>query len=41
LSSIAAVVLAGASLFRCRGSFIDVLFGVVLIEEANSTTTFL
>ncbi len=41
LSSIAAVVLGGASLFGGRGSFIGVLFGAVLIEEVNSTTTFL
>ncbi|MCB1488355.1 MAG: ATP-binding cassette domain-containing protein [Bauldia sp.] len=41
LSSIAAVVLGGASLFGGRGAFIGVLFGAVLIQVINSTTTFL
>ena len=41
LSSIAAVVLGGASLFGGRGAFIGVLFGAVLIQEINSVTTFL
>jgi ribose transport system ATP-binding protein len=41
LSSIAAVVLGGASLFGGRGSFIGVLFGATLITMVNSTTSFL
>jgi ribose transport system ATP-binding protein len=41
LTSIAAVVLGGASLFGGRGAFIGVLFGAVLIQEINSATTFL
>jgi ribose transport system ATP-binding protein len=41
LSSIAAVVLGGASLFGGRGAFVGVLFGAVLIQEINSATTFL
>ena len=41
LTSIAAVVLGGASLFGGRGAFIGVLFGAVLIQEINSVTTFL
>ena len=41
LSSIAAVVLGGASLFGGRGTFVGVLFGAVLIQEINSVTTFL
>jgi ribose transport system ATP-binding protein len=41
LSSIAAVVLGGASLFGGRGAFIGVLFGAILIQEINSVTTFL
>jgi ribose transport system ATP-binding protein len=41
LSSIAAVVLGGASLFGGRGSFVGVLFGAVLIQEISSATTFL
>ena len=41
LTSIAAVVLGGASLFGGRGAFIGVLFGALLIQEINSTTTFL
>ena len=41
LSSIAAVVLGGASLSGGRGTFIGVLFGGALIQEINSATTFL
>ncbi len=41
LTSIAAVVLGGTSLFGGRGAFIGVLFGAVLIQVINSTTTFL
>jgi len=41
LSSIAAVVLGGASLAGGRGAFIGVLFGAVLIQEISSATSFL
>jgi ribose transport system ATP-binding protein len=41
LSSVAAVVLGGASLFGGRGAFVGVLFGAVLIQEINSAMTFL
>ena len=41
LSSIAAVVLGGASLFGGRGAFTGVLFGAALIVVVNSTTSFL
>jgi ribose transport system ATP-binding protein len=41
LTSIAAVVLGGTSLFGGRGAFIGVLFGALLIQEINSATTFL
>lgn len=41
LTSIAAVVLGGASLFGGRGAFIGVLLGALLIQEINSATTFL
>jgi ABC-type sugar transport system ATPase subunit/ribose/xylose/arabinose/galactoside ABC-type transport system permease subunit len=41
LSSIAAVVLGGASLFGGRGAFIGVLFGAGLIVMVNSATSFL
>jgi ribose transport system ATP-binding protein len=41
LSSVAVVVLGGASLFGGRGSFIGVLFGALLIQEINSATSFL
>jgi len=41
LSSIAAVVLGGASLAGGRGAFIGVVFGALLIQEINSATTFL
>jgi ribose transport system ATP-binding protein len=41
LSSITAVVLGGASLFGGRGSFIGVLLGAFLLQQANNSTTFL
>jgi ribose transport system ATP-binding protein len=41
LSSVAAVVLGGASLFGGRGSFVGVLFGAVLLQVINSATSFL
>jgi ribose transport system ATP-binding protein len=41
LSSIAAVVLGGASLFGGRGAFVGVLFGAALIVVVNSATSFL
>ena len=41
LSSIAAVVLGGASIFGGRGSFIGALFGAVLLQEIITSTTFL
>ena len=41
LSSIAAVVLGGASLAGGRGTFIGVLLGAVLIQEINAATAFL
>jgi ribose transport system ATP-binding protein len=41
LSSITAVVLGGASLFGGRGSFIGVLLGACLLQQANNSTTFL
>jgi ribose transport system ATP-binding protein len=41
LSSIAAVVLGGASLFGGRGAFVGVIFGALLIQQINSVTTFL
>jgi ribose transport system ATP-binding protein len=41
LSSIAAVVLGGASLFGGRGSFVGALLGAVLITQVNVVTTFL
>jgi ribose transport system ATP-binding protein len=41
LSSVTAVVLGGASLFGGRGSFIGVLLGAVLLQQANNSTTFL
>ncbi|MGE0005356.1 MAG: ATP-binding cassette domain-containing protein [Parvibaculaceae bacterium] len=41
LSSIAAVVLGGASLFGGRGSFIGAVFGAALIVVVNSTTVFI
>ncbi|HEY2477196.1 MAG TPA: ATP-binding cassette domain-containing protein [Solirubrobacterales bacterium] len=41
LSSVTAVVLGGASLFGGRGSFIGVLLGACLLQQANNSTTFL
>jgi ribose transport system ATP-binding protein len=41
LTSIAAVVLGGASIFGGRGSFIGALFGAVLLQEIITSTTFL
>jgi ribose transport system ATP-binding protein len=41
LSSVTAVVLGGASLFGGRGSFVGVLLGACLLQQANNSTTFL
>lgn len=41
LTSIAAVVLGGASLAGGRGAFVGVLFGAALIQEINAATSFL
>jgi ribose transport system ATP-binding protein len=41
LSSIAAVVLGGASLFGGRGAFVGVVFGAALIVIVNSATSFM
>lgn len=41
LTSIAAVVIGGASLFGGRGSFIGALLGALLITQVNVVTTFL
>jgi ribose transport system ATP-binding protein len=41
LSSITAVVLGGASLFGARGSFVGVLLGAFLVQQAINSTTFL
>ncbi|MFD2352300.1 hypothetical protein ACFSTC_28040 [Nonomuraea ferruginea] len=41
MASITAVVLGGASIFGGRGSFIGVLFGVVLLQVIQNTTVFL
>jgi ribose transport system ATP-binding protein len=41
LSSVAAVVVAGTSLFGGRGAFVGVLLGAALIQEINTSTTFL
>jgi ribose transport system ATP-binding protein len=41
LTSIAAVVLGGASIFGGRGSFVGALFGAVLLQEIITSTTFL
>jgi ribose transport system ATP-binding protein len=38
---VTAVVLGGASLFGGRGSFIGVLLGACLLQQANNSTTFL
>lgn len=41
LSSIAAVVLGGASIFGGRGSFVGALLGALLLQEIISATSFL
>ncbi len=41
LSSVAAVVLGGASLFGGRGSFVSVMLGAVLLVMVNSAMSFL
>ena len=41
LTSIAAVVLGGASIFGGRGSYIGALLGALLLQEITSATTFL
>ena len=41
LTSIAAVVIGGGSLFGARGSFVGALLGAVLIAQVNVVTTFL
>jgi ribose transport system ATP-binding protein len=41
LSSVAAVVLGGASLFGGRGSFVGALLGALLIQQILDATTFL
>lgn len=41
MASITAVVLGGASIFGGRGSFIGVLFGVVLLQLIQNSTVFL
>ncbi|SCB47447.1 ATP-binding cassette domain-containing protein [Rhizobium multihospitium] len=41
LSSIAAVVIGGASLFGGRGSFIGALLGAIFITQINAVTSFL
>jgi ribose transport system ATP-binding protein len=41
LTSIAAVVLGGASIFGGRGSFVGALLGALLLQEVNSATPFL
>ena len=41
LTSIAAVVIGGASLFGGRGSFLGALLGAVFITQVNSVTSFL
>ncbi|MFJ4156288.1 ATP-binding cassette domain-containing protein [Pseudomonas sp. NPDC089752] len=41
LTSIAAVVIGGASLFGGRGSFVGALLGALLITQVNVVTTFL
>ena len=40
LTSIAAAVIGGASLFGGRGSFIGALFGSILIVQVNQVTSF-
>ena len=41
LTSIAAVVIGGASLFGGRGSFLGALLGAMLITQVNVVTSFL
>lgn len=41
LTSIAAVVIGGASLTGGRGAFVGVLFGAALVQEINAATSFL
>jgi len=41
LAAITAVVLGGASIFGGRGSFIGVLFGVLLLQVISNATVFL
>lgn len=41
ISSIAAVVIGGASLFGGRGSFVGALLGAIFITQVNAVTTFL
>ena len=41
LTSIAAVVIGGGSLYGARGSFVGALLGAVLIAQVNVVTTFL
>ncbi|MGO4567059.1 ATP-binding cassette domain-containing protein [Rhizobium sp. 2YAF20] len=41
LSSIAAVVIGGASLFGGRGSFVGALLGAIFITQINAVTSFL
>ncbi|MEV0753656.1 ATP-binding cassette domain-containing protein [Streptosporangium sp. NPDC050280] len=41
MAAITAVVLGGASIFGGRGSFVGVLFGVVLLQLIQNTTVFL
>lgn len=41
LSSVAAVVIGGASIFGGRGSFIGALLGALLIEQVSAVTSFL
>jgi ribose transport system ATP-binding protein len=41
LTSIAAAVIGGASLFGGRGSFVGCLLGAIFITQINSVTAFL
>lgn len=41
MASITAVVLGGASIFGGRGSFVGVLFGVILLQVIQNATVFL
>ena len=40
LASITAIVLGGASIFGGRGSFVGVLFGVLLLQVTQTTAVF-